>query len=181
MQYSGQPPVKFDGPVTRIDVDPKANEAKLPRMATPDKPADEGVKAPRDINTERRDNRLKLEAARTAAREKLRVAREALDNAAGPQDEERQVVQQRVQKGASAPGPGSASTGGMLGNGGMHGGAQRVNCKTVKGADGKTVTTCPTLVPSDQYYDRVKKLEDAVKAAEEELEAAELAYRRGVD
>ena len=40
---------------------------------------------------------------------------------------------------------------------------------------------CPTLVPGEPYYDRVKQLEDAVKAAEDDLADAEPAYRRGVD
>ena len=39
----------------------------------------------------------------------------------------------------------------------------------------------PTVVPSEAYYERVQKLEDDVRRAEEEVAAAEQAYRRGVD
>ena len=130
---------------------------------------------------QKREERRKLEASVSAARIKLEAAKAALDAGGAPQDDERQVVQQRVETGRPAPGPGSASTGGMLGMGGMLGGAPRSNCTTVKGADGRVVTTCPTQVPNDAYYDRIRKLEDDVRAAEEGLEAAQRAYRRGVD
>lgn len=40
---------------------------------------------------------------------------------------------------------------------------------------------CPTRVPNDAYYERQKKLEEELKAAEEELAEAERAYRRGTD
>jgi hypothetical protein len=70
----------------------------------------------------------------------------------------------------------------MLGMGAMHGGAPRSNCKSGKDPNsGSTITMCPTSIPTDAYYDRIKKLEDDVKTAEDELDAAQEAYRRGVD
>jgi outer membrane protein TolC len=36
-------------------------------------------------------------------------------------------------------------------------------------------------VPNDVYYERIKGLEDALRQAEDELEAAQQAYRRGTD
>ena len=49
-------------------------------------------------------------------------------------------------------------------------------------AKGKAAgAVCPALIPNDAYYERQKQLEDAVKKAEEEVAAAEDAYRRGVD
>ena len=182
VQYADQPPKNFTGPIIRVEPDAKADATALPPV-----PPKLGTKAaeeappPPDMATKRRDLRKKLEANLTRARENLELAKLALAEAATPQDSERQVIQQRVDQRALAPGPGSASTGGMHGSGGMHGGAPRSNCRSVKGSDGKVVTTCPTLVPNDAYYDHIQKLEEAVRKAEEELEAAEQAYRRGVD
>jgi outer membrane protein TolC len=41
--------------------------------------------------------------------------------------------------------------------------------------------TCPTFVPTEAYYERVQKLEEAVLRAQAEVDVAEQAYRRGVD
>lgn len=185
-QYSDRPPKSFAGPVTRIEPDEQPAAAPRAPQKAAAKPGDaaaaqETAAPPSDYSAQRRALRRKLEADVTNARAKLDFAKAALEAASSPNDEERQVVQQRVEKRRPAPGPGSASTGGMLGSGGMHGGAPRSNCTSVKSSDGRIVTTCPTSVPNEAYYDRVKQLEDAVKAAEEELSAAELAYRRGVD
>ena len=57
----------------------------------------------------------------------------------------------------------------------------RSNCRQYEQQDGKKVTTCPVSMPSEAYFERVGKLEEAVKAAEEEVATAERAYRRGVD
>ena len=37
------------------------------------------------------------------------------------------------------------------------------------------------IVPSEAYWDRIKALDDAVKNAEADLDAAKEAYVRGVD
>jgi hypothetical protein len=142
--------------------------------------SEEAAPVAQDQATQRRELRRKLEAEVKNARVKLESAKVALESAQSPQDDEHQVIQQKVDRNNPGPAAGSASTGGMMGLGGMHGGAQRSNCKTVKGNDGKTVTTCATMVPNDAYYDRIKALEAAVKAAEDELEAAEQAYRRAM-
>ncbi len=182
-QYSDRPPKNFTGEVMRLQPDeqpPPVPRAAPKPAAKPVERAEEASAAPPDYSAQRRELRRKLQADVANARLKLDTAKAALEAAASPNDEERQVIQQKVEKGKPA-GAGSASTGGMIGSGGMHGGAARSNCKTVKGTDGKTITTCPTMVPNDAYYDRVKQLEDAVKVAEEELAAAEQAYRRGAD
>jgi len=54
------------------------------------------------------------------------------------------------------------------------------NCCPIK-QDGGVVFLCPTLVPNESYYERLGKLEGAVRDAEAEVAAAEEAYRRGVD
>ncbi len=56
----------------------------------------------------------------------------------------------------------------------------RGNCRPIK-QDGGVVFLCPTLVPNESYYERLGKLEGAVRDAEAEVAAAEEAYRRGVD
>jgi Domain of unknown function (DUF4124) len=186
VQYSDRPPKNFSGAVTRIEPD----EQPMPFVPAPGKPragakaalehGEEAVAGP-DPAAARREVRRKLEADVAAARQKLEGAKAALEASSSPQDDERQVIQQKVDRANPAPGGGSASTGGMQGSGGMLGGAARSNCRTARSSDGKVVTTCATSVPNDAYYDRIKGLEDAVKAAEEELAVAEQAYRRGVD
>ena len=180
VQYSDKPPKSFKGEVVRIETD------EQPATVAPYKAPSPAVKraddsAGKDVANERRALRKRLADDVANARAKLAAAQAALDGSSAPQDDERQIVQQRVEKNRAAPGPGSLSTGGMLGSGGMLGGAPRSNCTTTKNADGRIVTTCPTGVPNDAYYDRIRKLEDDVRVAAEELAAAERAYRRGAD
>ena len=181
-QYSDRPPKDFKGTVTRIEPDEQPAPAAPYRAPAPGAKDGEGRGAQLpDPLVERREQRRKLAAAIAVARDKLAAAKSALDSAGGPQDDEHQVVQQRVDSTSAKPGPGSATTGGMLGTSGASGGTARSNCTSVKGADGRVVTTCPTVVPNDAFYDRMRKLEDDVRAAEEGLAAAEQAYRRGAD
>ena len=160
VQYSDKPPAKFDGEVTRIEID--AQPATRPPYVAPQAPpkaVEEGPPQPADPATKRRELRVKLEARVAAARAQLATAKAALEAAGSPQEGEGQVVQQRFAKPK----------------------AGRSNCRAMKGADNKVFYNCPSLVPNDAYYERVKNLEDAVARAEEELAAAEEAYRRGVD
>ncbi|MFZ3322114.1 MAG: DUF4124 domain-containing protein [Usitatibacter sp.] len=184
-QYSDQPPKNFAGPVTRIEPDEKAAAAPPaptsdPGAAAKAQKANDDIHAIIEMAAKKRAERDKLEARMIAARERLAAAKAALDGAT-PGDDEHQVIQQRVDQANPVPGPGSSSTGGMFGMGGTNGIAPRSNCSTSKNAAGNNVVMCPTIVPGEAYYDRVKQLEDAVKAAEDDLAAAETAYRRGVD
>ncbi len=183
-QYSDQPPKNFPGQVTRIEPDEKATAGSpAPKSdASPAKvqKANEDTRAIIEMAAKKRAERDKLEARVLAARERLAAAKAQRENAA-PGDGERQVIQQRMDQGVPLPGPGSSTTGGMLGMGAMNGTAARSNCTTTRNAAGNNVVMCPTAVPNEAYYDRVKQLDDAVKAAEDELDAAEYAYRRGVD
>lgn len=185
-QYGDRPPKNFSGEVTRIEVDPTANAAPpavAPRQApAADKaPAGKAAQPPADIAAKRREARERLAAELARARAKLDLARAALAGETTPQDDERMVIQQRLDKEQPAPGGGSSSTGGMHGSGGMHGAAARSNCRTVTGSDGKQLVICPTAIPNEAYHERQRKLEEAVRVAEEEVAAAEQAYRRGVD
>lgn len=179
VQYADKPPKNFTGPVTRIDIE-AARATQPPALAKEEAAAAVAEEKAPDIAAKRRAVREALEAELESARAKLERAKAALSDAV-PEDSERQVIQQRSDKGNPRPGPGSASTGGMLGSGGMYGNPAKSNCRTVTGSDGKSVVTCPTVVPGEAYYDRIEKLEEAVREASEELSAAEQAYRRGVD
>jgi hypothetical protein len=183
-QYSDQPPKNFSGTVTRIEPDEKATVAAPPASPSPEalkaEKANDDVRAIIEMAAKKRAEREKLEARVQAARTRLELAKAERDNAS-PTDTERQVIQQRVDVQNPQPGPGSSSNGGMFGMGTVSGPQTRSNCSTSKNAAGNVVVMCPTAVPSDAYYDRIKQLDDAVAAAEEELAAAETAYRRGVD
>jgi hypothetical protein len=180
VQYSDTPPKNAPGEVTRVEIDPATNATHLPLPPKNDAAAAAVEDKGTDMAGKRRALRAALEADVERARAKLERAKAVLAGAV-PEDSERQVIQQRSDKSNPRPGPGSSSTGGMLGSGGMYGNAAKSNCRTVTGSDGKSVITCPTVVPGEAYYDRIGKLEEAVREAAEELSAAEQAYRRGVD
>jgi hypothetical protein len=159
VQYSDKPPTGFTGEIERLEIDPASNTTVLPGPLAPQaapKPA------PNDIAGKRRALREQLRAAVDSARAKLELARASLAVAGGPDDDERQVLQQKF----ATQVPGTASA--------------RANCRPIQ-QDGRVVFLCPTLVPNESYYERLGKLEDAVREAEAEVAAAEDAYRRGVD
>lgn len=164
VQYSDRLPKDFKGEVVKIEADaqpppPPPIAKPPPARAEPAKPAE---KAGGDLNSRLRATRERLAADVERARERLESAKKARDGDAGPGVDERQVVQQRFAKGTQPATP-------------------RSNCREVTNADGKKQVMCPALVPGEAYYARVKELEDAVAKAEEDLEDAERAYRRGVD
>ena len=167
-QYSDRPPKNFKGEVIRIETEVDKTTLPPARALTPAPAAAtpaNGKVAPAgpadDIAAKRRATRARLEDQLTKAREKVDVAKKALAQAQNPEPEDRQVIQQRA-------------------SGGMHGMTARSNCR-VEGT-GKTKTLmCPTMIPTEEYRDRLARLEEDVRKAEEELEAAEQAWRRGVD
>ena len=71
--YSGEKPKNFDGQVIRIDIDPNANTATLPKPAAPAKGGEEGVR--------RTPVTTFGNPARAAAEERVRVAREKVEEA----------------------------------------------------------------------------------------------------
>lgn len=168
VNYSDAPPKNFKGEVQRIEppepasASPAPAAAPAPRAAAP-APAREVAAEPRPpgIAAQRRATRAQLELQLARARADVDAARKALEEAV-PEPDERQTIQQRKAQG------------------GMHGMTPRLNCRVERTAAGKA-TMCPTSVPTPEYYDRVTRLEEAVKKAEEELAAAEEAWRRGVD
>ena len=166
-QYNDKPPKGFKGDVRILDPEPE--KATLPpppppAPVPPIAPQAEKAKAPappEDIAAKRRATRAQLEARLAKARENVEAAKKALASAETPEPDERQIIQQRV-------------------HGGMHGMAPRSNCRW-EGTGKQKVLMCPTGVPSEQYHERVAKLEEGVRKAEEELAEAERAWRRGVD
>src|SRR5665213_938387 len=160
--------------VTRVEVDPDANTTaggQRPSHPGTDLPPPRSTRAEppqtTDILTQRRQTRARLEASLAGAQERVDLAKVALAEAGGPRDDEFQVIQQSLS-------PDAATRTGV-------GEVQRSNCHAVVGHNGKTTRVCPGVVPNQQYYERVQQLEDAVKHAEDDLAAAQTAYRRGVD
>lgn len=163
--YGDRPPKDAIG-LIRVETGPDTNAFTAPLVPVPkaapligDAPE---KAAPPDRATQRRETRERLRAEVTRARDNLALAKKKLADGGDMQDDERQVVQQR-----SGKGPVTA--------------VARQNCRQVPGKDGKISTMCPVSVPNDQYYERMGKLEDAVREAEEAVAVAESAYRRGVD
>jgi pyruvate/2-oxoglutarate dehydrogenase complex dihydrolipoamide acyltransferase (E2) component len=171
VHYGDRIPKGFKGPVERVDTEAPAGAVPPSAPVAPTAPAAAPAPKPPAAKPEsmmetagrRRATRERLQAAVDAARERLAEAEAALKAGEAPGDEERQVIQQV----AGAPGSLPASG--------------RSNCRKTTNAQGKEVTMCPALIPNPQYYDRIKGLEDAVKAAQLELDRAREAYRRGVD
>ena len=169
VHYSDTPPKNFKGQLTKIETDvaptPTAPPAAAPSKAAPTEAGKAEAPAADDFLTQRRAKRAALEARLKVARANLDSAKKALAAGADPQPDEQQVIRQDMKQG----------------QGGMHGlSTARSNCrKTVK--DGKEMMMCPALLATDAYYERIGKLEVAVRQAEEELDDAEQAWRRGVD
>ena len=168
VQYSDKPPKGFKGEVTRIETEtdkatlPAAPPPAAPPVPAASAPAQEKAKA-ESIGAKRRATRELLGARLKEARAKVEAVKKAMEESESPEAEERQTIQQRAA------------------GGGMHGMAPRSNCRAEVGKDGKKGVMCPTSLPTTEYYDRVARQEAALRKAEEELAAAEEAWRRGVD
>jgi type IV secretory pathway VirB10-like protein len=167
--YGDRVPKGFAGKVERIEPPEPAQPAAVPTPAAAPKPlpaASEPSKAappPVDYAKRRRETRERLRADIVAAEERLEQAKARLSGGEATNDDERQVIQQIANRPGSLPAAG------------------RSNCRKGVGADGKAVVMCPAVIPNEAYYERIKGLEEAVKAAEADLDRAKEAYRRGVD
>ncbi len=166
VSYVDQVPRNFDGEVTKLDGVPapaSGRERSAPApSAAPSSLVEEPKESPPDINKQRRETRERLQLALDRARASLAAARKARDEGTEPLDGEYQVIQQRFDASNNKPGP-------------------RPNCRKQADGSGREAWICATQVPGESYRDRQKALDDAVVAAEAEVEAAERAYRRGVD
>ena len=163
VQYSDRlPPKGFTGRVEKIEPDvaptPTERIPPEPRVAPP-----AAKPAPEDLATKRRALRDQLWARVDAARAKVEAARKALAQGSDIAVEDRRTFVQR------ADGPPAQAL------------ALRSNCHVVKDAGGKDVAMCASSIPNDAYRERVEQLEEAVRVAEQQLDDALTAYRRGVD
>ena len=165
IHFADKPPVNFKGEVTRITPDAQPDAVAPRPKAKPDAERVEEEKAP-DLAARRRATREQLAARVAAARAKLEQARKALADGEGTGEDEKQYVQERLGRDARRP---------------ERTPAPRSNCMSQVTPDGKAIWICPRPVPGQAYYERQEKLEEAVRKAEEELDEAQRAYRRGVD
>ena len=165
VHYGDAPPKAFAATAKRIDVDTTSQPAPPPRppVAQPTLPAavPEPPAAAPDLLTQRRLTRARLQKNLDDARARLDLARKALAEAVSPQEGEMQVTQ-----GESLP-AGSTVAG-------------QSNCTTINTPNGARVV-CPHLIPGQQYYERIDRMQEEVRLAEQAVGDAELAYRRGVD
>lgn len=185
--YGDKPP-KNALNVTRVDVDTSTTTIPARPVPAPAAPAASAAPAPQvpDILTQRRATRARLEAAVAQARERLDLARKNLAEASDMAPDEQQSVVEKVADlppGTQAPLSPGVDPGNMqVVGGGMYGmSVSRQNCSKVRGPSGKAGVICPTIIPNQAYRERIAMLEDAVKKAEADLDAAQEAYRRGVD
>jgi hypothetical protein len=190
VHYGDRPPKDALG-LSRVDIDaavatmPSTPREAVPAPANAASPAPRGAQAP-DLLSQRRATRDKLEANLALAREKLDLARKNLAEATDMSPEEQQVVMSKV---ADAPAGTGTPTDAVdparmqVANTGTYGNvSRRSNCFVAMGKQsGKSGVVCPTIIPNQAYRDRIGALEDAVKKAEDDVTAAENAYRRGVD
>ncbi|HEX4781856.1 MAG TPA: DUF4124 domain-containing protein [Usitatibacter sp.] len=167
VHYGDRIPKGFTGAVTRIETDTPAAPGVAPatpgvQVIAPPKRTEVTPPPREDIAKQRRETREKLGERVSLARERLAAARKKREDGDELQEDEHQVVQQHGDPARFANVP-------------------RSNCTFSKDNTGRVVEMCPTLVPGEAYWDRIRNLDDAVKSAEEELAAAQEAYRRGVD
>lgn len=156
--YTDKVPKDFDGTVTRLESEPASNIVpSAPKVEPPRTGAATG------LGEERRRARDDLGKTLRAAQDRAEAARKAKAEGGDPLPDELQTIQHRLpplRSGQQPPNP---------------------NCFVARDAGGTATLNCPSRVPGDAYYERQKKLDEELRRAEEELELAERAYRRGTD
>ena len=166
VQYSDKPPKNFKGVVTRIEADAAPPPVIAPRKSAPPVVDEEKAAAEPagDIAAKRRATRERLAANVERARAQLADAKKKRAEGDDPGEDERQTVQ-RVRDADLT----TKAT-------------PRLNCREVTPpGGGKKTVFCGAVVPNEAYYERIERLDEAVRRAEAELAAAEQDYRRGVD
>jgi hypothetical protein len=169
IHYADRLPKGYTGPFTVIQADVQATPSAPgtpgyvpPAVPAGAQPTEAAPGAPQDIGSKRRETRRTLEARVQKARDRLAAAKKAREEGDALQDEEHQMVQRTGRPSEFAN-------------------VARSNCTISKDANGRPQAMCPALVPSEAYWDRIKGLDNAVKDAEADLDAAQEAYVRGVD
>ena len=170
-QYSDRPPKDFNGEVRRIETDapPPPQATPEPRAAIPAAvPAAKADAPPAGMVEQRRATRARLQKELNAARAKVEEARQALAAGEDASVDDRQLLSRPMAPPSGQPGVEVPM-------------ALRRNCRVTETPGGTKTTACPVSVPTEAYYTRVRELEEALARAEADLEAAQVAYRRGVD
>jgi hypothetical protein len=157
--YSDREPKNYEGTVTRIEQD------ATPTAVPATKPVEPALRkdAVPGMSEVRRDTREALDRKVREAQARVDAARKAKAEGESPRAEELQTVQHRyppLRRGEAPP---------------------RANCFQAEDPSGVATLNCPTQVPQESYYERRSKLDAELRKAEEELAAAERAYRRGTD
>lgn len=162
--FSDRPPRNFKGKVVRIDTSAAPPPVATPANAQDAKPQG-AAELPSDYLAKRRAQRNALEASRARARANLEEAKKALADGSEPLPEELQVIGHRADNQGGRDGPSVA----------------RSNCRQVTGADGKPATLCAGMVRGQEFEERIARLQESLRKAEDELSAAQADYARGVD
>jgi hypothetical protein len=157
--YSDSVPKNYGGTVVRIESDASPSPMPAVKSGEVAPKAATGSKMAEDRRRIREDLEKKLRAAQARVEE----ARKAKAEGGEPLPEEMQTIQHRYAPLRSGEQPPNA------------------NCFAASDASGAPSLNCPSRVPQESFYDRQKKLDEDLKRAEEELELAERAYRRGTD
>jgi hypothetical protein len=157
--YSDRAPGHFEGTVTTLEAD-VAPDSRPAAQTGETASRREGVPG---LAKERRTSRELLTRNLSDARARVEVARQAMIKGREVLPEDMQTVQHRLAPLRSGEQP------------------PRGNCFSSTDARGGVVLNCPSVVPDAGFYERQKRLEEAVKIAEEELALAERAFRRGTD
>lgn len=154
-------PKDFDGQVIRLEV---VTTPTVPPTPVPPAPSASPPARVETFSGRRQQDLAALADRLEKARARVAAAQKAKDEGGRAAPQEMQVVQRRYpppKAGQPAPFP---------------------NCATRKDpASGSPVMICPAQVPGPAFYERQRKLDDDLVAAELELADAERAYRRGVD
>jgi hypothetical protein len=159
--YTDKVPKNYNGKVIRLESDTDPNV--MPAARSAEKSPAAAIIEGKGLADTRRKTRETLEKQLRAAQEKVEAARKARDSGAEPRSDELQTVQRRYAPLASGQAP------------------PRPNCFNSVDPNGVASLVCPQAVPQEAYYERRRKLDEDLRLAEEELAAAEQAYRRGTD
>ncbi len=159
--YTDKEPKNFEGRVVRIDPDTESN--MLPSGKAGEKATRPSPEAAEGLAATRRKAREELEKKLRAAEARVEAARKAKADGEEIQPEEMQTIQRRYPPLAPGQSP------------------PRPNCFASTDPNGNASLVCPQVVPQEAYFERRKKLDEDLRLAEEELAAAERAYRRGTD
>jgi hypothetical protein len=169
--YAELPPHDYHGRMIPMDIDVQTSAAQVTKATTPapEQAAPKAEKPEPDYLSRRRATRAALDARLKRARDRLEAAKAALANLTMQEDDVRIVMKEVKEKTRSDTRPPGSPDPRM-----------RPGCKDLF-ANGRHKYMCPGGAPNENFIARASALEEEVKQAEDEVEEAEVAYRKGVD